>query len=60
MRRRLIFANAAYAGFRARGETRYPARLAAYHLAFDYAAVHGNIAAASGWLERGKRLAAVS
>jgi DNA-binding CsgD family transcriptional regulator len=50
----------AYAGFRARGETRYPARLAAYHLAFDYAAVHGNVAAASGWLERGKRLAAVS
>jgi DNA-binding NarL/FixJ family response regulator len=50
----------AYAGFRARGETRYPARLAAYYLAFDYAAVHGNFAAASGWLERGKRLADVS
>lgn len=50
----------AYAGFRARGETRYPARLAAYHLAFDYAAVHGNLAAASGWLERGIRLAEVS
>jgi len=50
----------AYAGFRARGETRYPAVLAAYHLAFDYAAVHGNFAAASGWLQRGKRLAEVS
>ncbi|MGH9244493.1 MAG: LuxR C-terminal-related transcriptional regulator [Acidimicrobiales bacterium] len=50
----------AYAAFRARGETRYPARLAAYHLAFDYAAVHGNLAAANGWLERGRRLAEVS
>jgi DNA-binding CsgD family transcriptional regulator len=50
----------AYAGFRARGETRYPAKLAAYHLAFDYAAVHGNFAAANGWLERGRRLAEVS
>ncbi|HEU0195014.1 MAG TPA: response regulator transcription factor [Streptosporangiaceae bacterium] len=50
----------AYAGFRARGETRYPAVLAAYHLAFNYVAVHGNGAAASGWLERGKRLAEVS
>lgn len=47
----------AYAGFRARGELRHPARLAAYHLAFDYVAVHGNFAAASGWLERGRRLA---
>jgi ATP/maltotriose-dependent transcriptional regulator MalT len=50
----------AYAGFRARGDTRSAARLAAYHLAFDYAAVHGNLAVASGWLERGRRLAAVS
>jgi len=50
----------AYAGFRARGETRYPAKLAAYHLAFDYAAVHANLAVASGWLERGRRLAQVS
>lgn len=50
----------AYAGFRARGETRYPARLAAYHLAFDYAAFYGNVAAANGWLERGRRLAEVS
>jgi DNA-binding CsgD family transcriptional regulator/tetratricopeptide (TPR) repeat protein len=50
----------AYAGFRARGETRYPALLAAYYLAFDYAAVYGNDAASSGWLERGKRLAEVS
>ncbi|WP_158845629.1 LuxR C-terminal-related transcriptional regulator [Saccharothrix deserti] len=50
----------AYAGYRARGETRRPARLAAYHLAFDYAAVHGNFAAANGWLERGRRLARAS
>src|SRR5262249_30390923 len=49
----------AYAGFRARGDTRYPAVLAAYYLAFDYAAVFGNVAAAKGWVERGKRLAAV-
>ena len=44
----------AYAVLRASGETRRPARLAAYHLAFDYAAVYGNLAAAAGWLERGK------
>jgi DNA-binding CsgD family transcriptional regulator len=50
----------AFAGHRARGETRYPAVIAAYHLAFEYAAVYGNFAAASGWLERGKRLAEVS
>ncbi|HEU4421627.1 MAG TPA: LuxR C-terminal-related transcriptional regulator [Pilimelia sp.] len=50
----------AYAGFRTRGETRYPAKLAAYHLAFDYAALYGNFAVASGWLERGRRLAEVS
>jgi len=46
----------AFAGFRARGETRYPALIAAYWLAFEYAAVYGNLAAASGWLECGKRL----
>jgi DNA-binding CsgD family transcriptional regulator len=50
----------AYAGFRARGDTRYPAKLAGYHLAFDYAALHGNMAVANGWLERGRRLAEVS
>ena len=50
----------AFAGFRARGETRYPAVLAAYYLGFEYAAVYGNHAVASGWLERGKRLAEVS
>ena len=50
----------AYAVLRASGETRRPARLAAYHLAFDYAAVYGNLAAAAGWLERGKRLAALA
>jgi hypothetical protein len=41
-------------------EIRYPARLAAYHLAFDYVAVHGNVAVARGWLERGRRLAQVA
>ena len=50
----------AYAGFRARGETRYPAVLAAYTLAFEHAAVYGNAAVAKGWLERGRRLAKVS
>jgi DNA-binding CsgD family transcriptional regulator len=50
----------AYAAFRARGDTQHAARLAAYHLAFDYAAVHGNLAVANGWLERGRALAAVS
>lgn len=50
----------AYAGFRARGETRYPARVAAYHLAFDHAAVFGNFAVANGWLERARRLIEVS
>lgn len=47
----------AFAAFRARGEIRYPAVLAAYWLAFEYLALYGNAAAASGWLERGKRLA---
>ncbi|MGH2604707.1 MAG: hypothetical protein ACRDJ9_35610, partial [Dehalococcoidia bacterium] len=50
----------AYAGFRARGETRYPAVIAAYLLAFDYVAFYENLAAASGWLARGRRLAEVS
>lgn len=44
----------AYAGFRARGETRYPAVIAAYLLAFDYVAFYENLAAASGWLARGR------
>jgi DNA-binding CsgD family transcriptional regulator len=46
----------AFAAYRARGETRHPALIAAYWLAFEYAAVYGNYAVASGWLERGKRL----
>lgn len=50
----------AYAGFRARGETRYPAYLAGYILAFEHMAVYGNAAVAGGWLERGMRLARVS
>jgi len=47
----------AYAAFLARGERGGAARVAAYHLAFDYAAVYGSFAVANGWLERGKRLA---
>jgi DNA-binding CsgD family transcriptional regulator len=46
----------AFTAYRARGETRYPALIAAYWLAFEYVAVYGNFAVASGWLERGKRL----
>jgi DNA-binding CsgD family transcriptional regulator len=47
----------ACAAFLARGDTGGAARVAAYHLAFDYAAVYGSFAVANGWLERGKRLA---
>ena len=50
----------AFAAFRARGETRYPAMIAAYWLAFEYAALYGNSAAAAGWLERGRHLAEAS
>ncbi|MGH9261865.1 MAG: tetratricopeptide repeat protein, partial [Acidimicrobiales bacterium] len=47
----------AYAAFRARGESRTPALIAARELSFLYAAVYGNAAAASGWIERARRLA---
>ncbi len=47
----------AYAGWRARGELRRAAYLAAYRIAFDQAAVFGNAAVAQGWLERGRHLA---
>jgi ATP/maltotriose-dependent transcriptional regulator MalT len=48
----------AYAGYRARGETRRPALIAGRELAFLHAAVHGNGAAAGGWLARARSLAA--
>jgi DNA-binding NarL/FixJ family response regulator len=48
-----------YAGFRACGETRYPSRIACL-LSFLHAGIHGNQAACSGWLERGKNLAEAS
>lgn len=46
----------AFGAFRARGDDRRAARIAAYWLAFEYAAVYGNGATASGWLARGQRL----
>jgi DNA-binding CsgD family transcriptional regulator/tetratricopeptide (TPR) repeat protein len=48
----------AYAGYRARGETRRPALIAGRELAFLHAAVRGNEAAAGGWLARARSLAA--
>ncbi len=45
----------AYAAFRARGETRYPALIACW-LGFNYAAVYGNFAAFSGWMQRARSL----
>jgi DNA-binding CsgD family transcriptional regulator/tetratricopeptide (TPR) repeat protein len=47
----------AFAGYRARGETRLPALIAGRELSFLQAAVFGNVAAASGWLARARSLA---
>ena len=47
----------AFAGYRARGETRLPALIAGRELSFLHAAVFGNHAAASGWLARARSLA---
>jgi DNA-binding CsgD family transcriptional regulator len=47
----------AFAGFLARADKGRAAKVAAYHLAFDYAAVYGSFAVANGWLERARRLA---
>jgi DNA-binding CsgD family transcriptional regulator/tetratricopeptide (TPR) repeat protein len=47
----------AFAGYRARGETRLPALIAGRELSFLHAAVFGNLAAASGWLARARSLA---
>lgn len=46
----------AFAGFRARGESRIPALIAGRELSFLYAAVYGNSAAANGWMARAARL----
>jgi DNA-binding CsgD family transcriptional regulator len=47
----------AFAGYRARGETRQPAVIAGRELSFLHAAVFGNLAAANGWLARARSLA---
>lgn len=47
----------AFAGWRARGDRRRAAYLAAYLIAFDHVAFFGNPAVAQGWLERGAHLA---
>ncbi|WP_317182204.1 LuxR C-terminal-related transcriptional regulator [Intrasporangium sp.] len=53
----LALREAAYAGYRADGDIRSAARLAAYQIAFDHLALFGNDAVSRGWLERGIRLA---
>ena len=47
----------AFAGLRARGETRLPALIAGRELSFLHAAVYGNGAASGGWLARARSLA---
>lgn len=47
----------AFAAWRARGDTRRAAYLAAYQIAFDHLALFGHQAVAHGWLERGRHLA---
>lgn len=47
----------AFAQWRAHGDLRRSARLAAYQIAFDHLALFGNSAVAQGWLERGVHLA---
>ena len=47
----------AFAGWRARGDVRRAARLAAYQIAFDHLALFGNEAVAQGWIERATHLA---
>jgi len=47
----------AFAGWRAHGDLRRAAYLAAYQIAFDHLALFGNQAVAQGWLERGVHLA---
>jgi tetratricopeptide (TPR) repeat protein len=47
----------AFAAWRASGDVRRAAYLAAYQIAFDHHALFGNQAVAQGWLERGAHLA---
>lgn len=47
----------AFAQWRARGDLRRAAYLAAYQIAFDHLALFGNKAVAQGWLQRGAHLA---
>lgn len=47
----------AFAAWRAHGDVRRAAYLAAYQIAFDHLALFGNQAVAQGWLARGTRLA---
>lgn len=47
----------AFAQWRAHGDIRRAAYLAAYQVAFDHLALFGNKAVAQGWLERGVHLA---
>lgn len=48
----------AFAAWRALGDRRRAAHLAAYFISFDHLALLGNAAVAQGWLERATRLAA--
>ncbi len=52
----LVLREQAYAAFRADGDDRGAARLAAYQIAFDHIALFGNAAVSRGWLERGIHL----
>ncbi|MGQ0479990.1 MAG: LuxR C-terminal-related transcriptional regulator [Pseudonocardia sp.] len=46
----------AFRAFRAEGQSAAPAVIAGRELSFLYLAVHGNLAAAGGWLARARRL----
>lgn len=53
----LAWRERAFTALRAAGETGAAARLAAYQIAFDHAALFGNTAVSQGWLARGISLA---
>lgn len=53
----LVLREHAFACWRARGDLRRAARLAAYQIAFDHLALFGNRAVAQGWIERAAHLA---
>ena len=56
MRRPWPCGSAPSQAWRARGDLRRAAYLAAYQIAFDHLALFGNQAVAQGWLERGAHL----